>query len=58
MIYFTIHILHFMNDSNSRKNNLQGFENSQMDMRRNSQMDMRGCVWVWPRFLKAMTSDR
>ena len=30
VIYFTIHILHFMNDSNSRKNNLQGFENSQM----------------------------
>ena len=27
-----------MNDSNSRKNNLQGLENSQMDMRGNSQM--------------------
>ena len=32
-----------MNDSNSRKKNLYGFENSQMDM--------RGCVWIGQRFL-------
>ena len=36
--FFTIHILHFTSDSNSRNNNLLGFENSQMDM--------EGCVWV------------
>ena len=40
-----------MNDSNSRNNNFQGFENSQMDMRGNSQMDMRGFVWIGQRFL-------
>ena len=33
---FTFNI--FMNDSNSKNNNLQGFENSWMDM--------RGCLWV------------
>ena len=32
--FFSIHIQHFTNDSNSRNNNWLGFENSQMDMRR------------------------
>ena len=40
---FTIHIVHFTNDSNSRNNNSQGFKDSQMDM--------RGCVWVEESFL-------
>ena len=35
--FFTIHILHFMNDSNSRNNNSCGFKNSQMNMGR--------CAW-------------
>ena len=30
-LFFTIHILHFTNDSNSRNNNSYGFKNSQMD---------------------------
>ena len=33
---------HFMSDSNSKNNNLQGFENSQMVS--------RGCVWVGESF--------
>ena len=33
MIFFTIHIQPFINDSNSRNNNLQGFKNSQVVMR-------------------------
>ena len=40
--FFPIHIQHFMSDSNSKNNNLQGFENSWMDM--------RGCVWVGESF--------
>ena len=36
--FYAIHIQHFMSDSNSKNNKLQGFENSQMDM--------RGFVWV------------
>ena len=44
MNFFPIHIQHFMSDSNSENNNLQGFENSWMDM--------RGCVWVGGKFLK------
>ena len=31
-LFFPIHIQPFMNDSNSRDNNLNRFENSQMDM--------------------------
>ena len=41
-IFSPIHIQHFMSDSNSKNNNLQGFENSWMDM--------RGCVWVGESF--------
>ena len=37
-------ITQYMTDSNSKNNNLQGFENSQMDIRGNSQMDIRGCL--------------
>ena len=36
--FYAIHIQHFTSDSNSKNNNLQGFEDSQMDM--------RGFVWV------------
>ena len=41
--FFTIHILHFTNDSNSRNNNSYGFKNSWMDMRD---------VYDWGKFLK------
>ena len=43
-IFFPIHIQHFMSDSNSENNNLQGFENSWMDT--------RGCVMSGGKFLK------
>ena len=36
--FWCIYTQHFMNDSNSKNNNLQGFKNSQMDM--------GGLVWV------------
>ena len=45
-IFYTIHIQHlkhFMSDSNSKNNNLQGFKDSQMDT--------RACVWAGERFL-------
>ena len=42
--FFPINIQPFMNDSNSRNNNLYGFKISQMDM--------RGCVWVGKSFLR------
>ena len=41
--FFPIHIQHFMSDSNSENNNLQGLENSWMDI--------WGWVWVGESFL-------
>ena len=42
--FFPINIWPFTNDSNSKNNNLYGFENSQMDM--------AGCVSVGESFLR------
>ena len=44
MNFFPIYIQPFMNDSNSRNNNSQGFKNSWLDM--------AGCVWVGGSFLR------
>ena len=43
-LLFPIYIQPFMNDSNSKNNNLYRFENSQMDM--------AGCVLVRDSFLR------